>query len=359
VPPPGVAVALEQVEAVLGNATILDGIDLAVSEGEFLSLLGPSGAGKSTILNVIAGFVPVQAGRVLIEGRDATYEPAHRRNIGFIFQEYALFPHLSVEQNVRFPLDMRGIGRKAAKVRVQEQLEIVGLGSFANRRPHALSGGQRQRVAIARALVFQPRILLMDEPLSSLDRHLREEMTSEIRRIQRDVGVSVVYVTHDQAEALSLSDRIGILNAGQIEQLGDPATIHEHPVSPYAARLSGPINVASAADVRSDGETVRFSFAGTALVAPPPEGAVSAADAVAFGVRPYHLHLGRSSDPGNNTITARVGGQSITGSGVQYELELASGDAWTAFATSAFPDVAVGDEVDVSWAVERTILMRS
>jgi len=355
------SVILQKVRLSLGGIEVLQGVDLAVRKAEFFSLLGPSGAGKSSILNVIAGFTPVNAGTVWLEGRDITHVPAHRRDLGFIFQEYALFPHLSVEQNVRFPLEMRRVPRREGAHRVQDALEMVGLGGMGKRNPRHLSGGQRQRVAIARALVFHPRIILMDEPLSSLDRQLREEMTTEIRSLQRRLGVTVIYVTHDQAEALTLSDRIAILRAGLIEQLATPEMLHDHPASSYAAKLSGPINLADAVPVGAPGpDGIRVLQLGAHTVRAPvwaSEEMVPVGDRLVLGVRPYALVLDREpADTGQNCVPGRLFSSSITGSGHQYLVEI-EGKSWQVVATRHVPNLRIGDRVYLRWPVEATILM--
>ncbi|HEU5197171.1 MAG TPA: ATP-binding cassette domain-containing protein, partial [Methylomirabilota bacterium] len=212
-----------------GAVRAVDRLDLAVVEGEFLALLGPSGCGKTTTLNLIAGFVEPTAGRILIDDEDVTGRPPHLRGLGVVFQSYALFPHLSVYENVAFGLRERRMPAVEIDRRVGEALELVRLDRAGRQRPGELSGGMQQRVALARALVYRPRVLLLDEPLAALDRKLREGMRDELRAIQRSVGITTIFVTHDQAEALGLSDRIAVMSGGRIEQLGTPRAIYEHP----------------------------------------------------------------------------------------------------------------------------------
>src|SRR5215470_18068174 len=218
----------------------------AVYEGELLSLLGPSGCGKTTTLNVIAGFAAPDAGHVLIDGADVTGEPAWRRGLGVVFQSYALFPHMSVADNVAFGLRERGVGKAETAERVREALVLARLHGVAAQRPHQLSGGMQQRVALARALVIRPRVLLLDEPLAALDRKLREEMRAELRDIQRTVGITTVFVTHDQHEALGLSDRVAVMNAGRIDQLGTPREVYERPATRFVADFIGASTVLDA-----------------------------------------------------------------------------------------------------------------
>jgi len=222
-----------------GAVRAVDALDLAVHEGEFLALLGPSGCGKTTTLNLIAGFVEPTAGRILIDGEDVTGRPPHLRALGVVFQSYALFPHLSVRENVAFGLRERRVTAAEIERRVAEALELVRLDARGRQRPAELSGGMQQRVALARALVYRPRVLLLDEPLAALDKKLREEMRDELRAIQRSVGITTIFVTHDQAEALGLSDRIAVMSRGRIEQLGTPREIYERPVTRFVADFIG------------------------------------------------------------------------------------------------------------------------
>ena len=226
-----------------GSVTALDRVDLSVANGEFLTLLGPSGSGKTTLLQIICGLTQPTTGRLLIDGRDCTDTPAHRRGIGVIFQSYALFPHMSVRENVAFPLEMRRIGAAAIKAKVDAALAMVGLDGLAHRLPAELSGGQQQRVALARCIVYEPALILMDEPLGALDRKLRETMQIEIKRLHRDTGATIVFVTHDQEEALALSDRICLMNNASIAQIGRPRDIYGRPASVFVADFIGISNL--------------------------------------------------------------------------------------------------------------------
>jgi putative spermidine/putrescine transport system ATP-binding protein len=233
----------EKLSKQYGSATALQPIDLAVPAGEFLTVLGPSGSGKSTLLHIISGLVEPTTGRLYIDAQDQTRTPVHRRDIGMVFQNYALFPHLSVEENVGFPLRMRRRPASEIRDRVKAALAMVQLDHLAARMPRALSGGQQQRVALARCFVYQPSVILMDEPLGALDKKLREHMQIEIKRLHRDTGVTIVYVTHDQEEALALSDRICLMNHARIEQLGTPQQIYEQPATAFAADFIGISNI--------------------------------------------------------------------------------------------------------------------
>ncbi len=280
-----------------GATTALEPSSLSVAEGEFLTLLGPSGSGKTTLLQLICGLVEVSEGRVVIDGRDQSATPVHQRDIGLVFQHYALFPHLTVAENIAFPLKMRGRpGAEVAK-RVSDALAMVHLGHLAGRFPRELSGGQQQRVALARCFVYQPSIILMDEPLGALDKKLREHMQIEIKRLHRESGSTIVYVTHDQEEALAMSDRICLMNHAKIEQLGTPREIYERPRTAFAADFIGISNIFRG---RWDGngslETAHGRFA-------LPHGAHCESRDAALVIRPENLRLGAQD---GNAVNGRV-----------------------------------------------------
>ena len=253
--------SLEGLSKRFGTHTAVDGLTLGVEKGEFVSLLGPSGCGKTTTLQMIAGFVEPTSGAIRLEGRDLLAVRPAQRGLGIVFQSYALFPHMTVTQNVSFGLEMQGVAAAERMRRVGETLELVGLASFAGRFPRQLSGGQQQRVALARALVIRPPILLLDEPLSNLDAKLREEMQIELRQIQRTVGTTTLLVTHDQAEAMALSDRIVVMNHGRAEQIGPPHEAYERPATPFVASFLGRTNLVDGKAVRPE----KISFGGAGL----------------------------------------------------------------------------------------------
>ena len=273
-----------------GETQVVQDLHLEVREGEFLTLLGPSGSGKTTCLMMLAGFETPTGGVIRIGGAQMQTVPPRKRDIGMVFQNYALFPHMTVAGNLAFPLEVRGMGKADAAARVRRALELVRLTGFENRRPGELSGGQQQRVAIARALVFEPQLVLMDEPLGALDRRLREEMQFEIRRIQRTLGVTVVYVTHDQQEAMSMSDRVAVFNRGRIEQIAPPEVLYEEPQRLFVATFIGDNNVMHGRIRRIDGDICEVEAGGRAvqafLVAPAAVG-----DAVALSIRPERVGL--------------------------------------------------------------------
>ncbi|MFB6955838.1 ABC transporter ATP-binding protein [Streptomyces sp. NPDC056309] len=239
----GVAVRLEDLRRTFGETTAVDGVDLEIRDGEFFSMLGPSGSGKTTVLRLIAGFEAPDAGRVELAGQEVTGLAPFERDVHTVFQDYALFPHMTVEQNVGYALKIRKVPKAERLVRARKALAEVRLEGYGGRRPAELSGGQRQRVALARALVGRPRVLLLDEPLGALDLKLREQMQVELKALQREVGITFVFVTHDQEEALTMSDRIAVFHQGRIEQVGTPAEIYERPATPFVASFVGSSNL--------------------------------------------------------------------------------------------------------------------
>ncbi|GAA2302157.1 ABC transporter ATP-binding protein [Streptomyces kunmingensis] len=244
---PAAAIALRAVHKVFGDVRAVDGVELDVAEGEFFSLLGPSGSGKTTVLRLVAGFETPTSGAVLLDGADVTRHAPFERDVTTVFQDYALFPHMSVEQNVAYGLKVRSASRREQAERARAALASVRLEGFGGRRPGQLSGGQRQRVALARALVVRPRVLLLDEPLGALDLKLREQMQTELKELQRVSGITFVLVTHDQAEALALSDRVAVMNAGRVEQVGTPGELYETPASAFVASFVGTSNTLTGA----------------------------------------------------------------------------------------------------------------
>lgn len=237
------AVSLEGVVKKYGDQTVLHELSLKIGRGEFLTLLGPSGCGKTTLLNLIAGFAEADNGEIFIDGQPVTSEPPHKRQIGIVFQNYALFPHMDVERNVGYGLRMRGLPKSEIARRVKDAMGLVKLDGLGHRKPRELSGGQQQRVALARALIIQPKVLLLDEPFSALDKSLRGSMQVEIREIQRRLGLTTVFVTHDQGEALAMSDRIAVMSNGAIRQIAAPAALYENPQDPFVASFLGDVNI--------------------------------------------------------------------------------------------------------------------
>jgi spermidine/putrescine ABC transporter ATP-binding subunit len=320
-----------------GGVRAVAGLDLVVYEGELLSLLGPSGCGKTTTLNLIAGFVLPTAGRVRIDGQDVTDRPAHQRGLGMVFQSYALFPHLSVFENVAFGLRERRTARAEIERRVRAALALVRLDTRADHRPAQLSGGMQQRVALARALVYEPRVLLLDEPLAALDKKLREEMRSELREIQCAVGITTIFVTHDQAEALGLSDRIAVMHAGRVEQLGSPREIYERPATRFVAEFIGASTVLRGHGAAAD----RVTLAGGETLRVLGLSGIRAGEAIELAIRPERIRL--AGGAGENVMDGRVTG--VVYQGVQTELtvEIGAGQRLLVFVAEPAPTVlAVG-----------------
>ena len=290
---PLIAVRLEGIEKRYGDVVAVAGIDLDVRDGEFFSMLGPSGSGKTTTLRMIAGFELPSAGRIVLHGRDVTGVPPFDRDVNTVFQDYALFPHLSVGDNVAYGLMVRKVPRPERNARVVETLRMVRLEGYEKRRPAQLSGGQRQRVALARALVNRPRVLLLDEPLGALDLKLREEMQIELKAIQQQVGITFIYVTHDQEEALTMSDRLAVFNAGRIEQLGSPAEVYERPATRFVAGFVGTSNLLSGEVARTIvGRDGTFTIRPEKIRLAEPDAAVGPDETAAAGTIEDVVYLG-------------------------------------------------------------------
>ena len=325
------------------------GIDLTIEQGEFFSLLGPSGCGKTTTMRMVAGFDDPTAGSVYLYGDDVTGVPPHRRDVNMVFQSYALFPHMSVFDNVAFGLRRKGTPKDEVTKRVGETLEIVSLAGREKRRPRELSGGQQQRVALARALVNRPRALLLDEPLGALDLKLRQAMQVELKRIQREVGITFVYVTHDQGEALTMSDRIAVMNDGRIEQLGSPREIYEHPASRFVAGFIGTSNIIEGPvdDVVDGMAVIRFS-ADEQVMVHWPDAVIGAK--VELTVRPEKISL--SIDPPDASRCAIVGTISevvYLGTSTNYSITTSTGADVSVFQQNASSADVTADQGDLVW----------
>jgi putative spermidine/putrescine transport system ATP-binding protein len=310
------------VEKVYGPVRAVDHVSLAIASGERLALLGPSGCGKTTTLNLIAGFLTPDAGEIRIAGRDVARLPPHKRNTGMVFQSYALFPHLTVEDNVAFGLRMRQVERAAIARRVKEALALVRLGSLGDRYPRQLSGGQQQRVALARALVIRPEILLLDEPLSNLDAKLRQEMRMELVAILRTVGITTIFVTHDQDEALSLADRVVVMNAGRIEQVGTPAEVYEDPATAFVAKFLGEPNVLTGRVTHVLAGEIACELDGGHHVVSARTAPVQAGDRVEVIVRAERLRLARTPSGLPNSFPVRLEHVMYLGGDLRYVVHL-------------------------------------
>jgi putative spermidine/putrescine transport system ATP-binding protein len=340
---PGVPIRLEGLTRRYGSVVALDELDLDIAGGEFLALLGPSGCGKTTALRAIAGFDRPDAGRVLLDGRDITDVPANKRDMGMVFQAYSLFPNLTVTQNVAFGLRVRRRPPAEQTRRAGELLELVGLADRGNRYPHQLSGGQQQRVALARALAVSPQVLLLDEPLSALDAQVRVQLREEIRRIQLELGITTVFVTHDQAEALSVADRVGVLRDGRLEQVASPDDLYERPATAFVAEFVGTMNRLPAA--LSDGGVQLLGTRRPVSGAVPPSGAVVAL------VRPESLLV--AADPAG---TGRIVTRTFSGASTRVLVALPDGvEVRVDVASAVSGELTPGTAVSVTPA-ERPVL---
>jgi len=339
-----------------GEIEALAGISIDVRPGEFITLLGPSGSGKTTMLNAIAGFIDLEEGEIYMDARPIAPIPTHHRNIGVIFQNYALFPHMTAAANIAYPLKQRRVERAERERRVTEVLHLVGLGDIGHRYPRELSGGQQQRVAFARAIVFNPRLLLMDEPLGALDRKLRESLQREIKSIHRDLGITFVYVTHDQTEALALSDRIAIFREGRIEQVGTPEELYERPSNRFVAGFIGESNILSGSLVEDGPETV-FHATGLELPLLAPEERPQGP--CCYVIRPQKIELLHPLDETScdNRLRGTVSDVSYLGSSRRLTIEcgeitfLLREDAHHAV------PVAIEDELVLGWKSEDVLLV--
>ncbi|WP_299913143.1 ABC transporter ATP-binding protein [uncultured Paracoccus sp.] len=322
-----------------GPVVALENFNLSVEKGEFISLLGPSGCGKTTTLQMIAGFTEPTAGKIVLSGRDLVSVPPAKRGLGIVFQSYALFPHLTAAENVSFGLEMRGVDRATREQQVRQTLEMVGLKGYEDRYPRRMSGGQQQRVAVARALVIRPEILLLDEPLSNLDAKMREEMQSELLSIQRSLGTTTILVTHDQQEAMALSNRVVVMSKGQIEQIATPVEAYNNPASPFVAAFLGKTNTLPG-KIRGGILTVgefRAEVAG-------PDGPVT------VGTRPEKLRFGQTGLSG--TVRERV----FQGNSWNYHIATALGDVLVLRQNDGQPQPAEGEQVFVNWDTADMVL---
>ncbi|MBI1416018.1 MAG: ATP-binding cassette domain-containing protein [Limimaricola sp.] len=337
-----------------GANTVVKEFDLGVQKGEFISLLGPSGCGKTTVLRMVAGFETPSAGRIHIDGQDVTALRPNQRNIGMVFQAYALFPNLSVAENVAFGLRAARVPKPQIAARVAEMLELIGLPDLGGRYPFQLSGGQQQRIALARALAVQPRVLLLDEPLSALDAKIRVSLRTEIREIQRRLGITTIFVTHDQEEALSMSDRVVVMNGGIAEQVGAPFEIYNQPATRFVAGFVGTLNTlqATVADAQTgtlslDGQHVRL---GRALKVP-------AGSAVSVALRPEAVRLGRAEGL-DVVLKARIDEVNFLGSVIRIRADMGVGKvSLDTFNRADAPPPPVGSEAEVSFAARDAIVL--
>ena len=347
---------LEGVSKRFADTTAVDDLTLSIPRGGFFAMLGPSGCGKTTTLRMIGGFEDPTAGRVYLGGSDVTEHPPYRRDVNTVFQSYALFPHLNVERNVAFGLERKQVDKSEVKQRTAEVLELVQLGHLAKRKPAQLSGGQQQRVALARALVNRPRALLLDEPLGALDLRLRKQLQIELKRIQQDVGVTFVHVTHDQEEAMTMADTIAVMNHGRIEQAGSANDLYERPQSAFVANFLG---VSNLIDAKVTGDARVTTHDGAQLHAPACRGMTGD---VRIGVRPEKITLVAAGEPvpdGSNALKGKILVAAFLGISIQYVIQAAGGEELNVFAqnTDGTEAFAVGREVQLVWKPEHTFVV--
>jgi spermidine/putrescine transport system ATP-binding protein len=364
--PPAAAIELvgvaKQYTSADENVQAVDRIDLAIRAGEFFSLLGPSGCGKTTTLRMIAGFEVPTSGKILLYGDDVVSVPPNRRDVNMVFQSYALFPHMTVFENVAFGLRRKKVEKPEVTKRVNEMLELVELKGREKRRPRELSGGQQQRVALARALVNHPKALLLDEPLGALDLKLRQAMQVELKRIQREVGITFVYVTHDQGEALTMSDRIAVMNDGLIEQLASPREIYEHPASRFVAGFIGTSNLLTGTAARVGDSAATIEVSGDErVIVPIRDLAVAQGDALEVTVRPEKIELGTQPPPaGSCALRGTVSEVVYLGTSTNFTIATSTGAEMVVFqqnSASASDVVARGDSIWLSWQPQHSYLI--
>ncbi|WP_461621869.1 ABC transporter ATP-binding protein [Bradyrhizobium sp. 23AC] len=337
-----------------GETLVVKNLNLDIARGEFLTMLGPSGSGKTTTLMMLAGFeVPTQ-GSILLAGRSIENMPPHKRDIGMVFQNYALFPHMTVEENLAFPLKVRKLGKAETEARIKRVLDVVRLGAYGGRRPGQLSGGQQQRVALARALVFDPKLVLMDEPLGALDKQLREQMQLEIKHIHEDLGVTVVYVTHDQGEALTMSDRIAVFNDGIIQQLAAPAELYERPQTTFVAQFIGENNRLHGKVVAMNGATCKVEIPGAGTVQALAVNVEAVGRPTVLSLRPERVKLNPTPGSLPSIFSARVTELIYLGDHVRTRVSVCGHDDFVIKLPNSegVTQIETGAEITVGWKTE-------
>ena len=355
-------VVLDQVVKRFGSVVAVDRLTLEIRRGEFFSMLGPSGCGKTTTLRMIGGFEMPTEGVVRLDGQDVTDLPAYKRNVNTVFQSYGLFPHLSVFDNVAFGLRRKKVPAKEVERRVLEALELVSLAGYGKRRRSQLSGGQQQRVALARALVNRPQVLLLDEPLGALDLKLRKQMQLELKRIQKEVGITFVFVTHDQEEAMTISDRIAVMNNGRIEQLGRPEDVYERPATVFVAEFLGASNLLEGTYRGIDAGWGQVDLANGIRIRIPVDRERRAGESLRVGVRPEKIHVlpvGTEPSPTQNVVPATLRSAVFAGVSFQYFFQTSEGREMTAFDRNSTGDAVAkpGDAVRLAWAPQHTFVI--
>jgi spermidine/putrescine transport system ATP-binding protein len=362
---PEADIHLERVTKRFGDMVAVDDLTLSIERGAFYALLGPSGCGKTTTLRMIGGFEDPSEGVIFLGGQAVTDLPPYKRDVNTVFQSYALFPHLNVERNVAFGLERKKLGKAEVARRVAETLDMVQLGPLAKRRPGQLSGGQAQRVALARALVNRPRALLLDEPLGALDLRLRKQLQIELKRIQREVGITFVHVTHDQEEAMSMADTIAVMNGGRIEQAGSAEELYERPDTAFVANFLGVSNLVDGRVLERNGDIATVTTDDGTVQVPCDRMAEGAGDAVRIGVRPEKITLVPVADgvpEGHNALRGTVTLAAFLGVSIQYVVTAPGGDELTVIAPNIHGEqpqsLGAGQEVLLTWDPQHTFVVR-
>lgn len=343
---------LEDIHKSFGGTKVLDGISLSVEQGEFITLLGSSGCGKTTTLRIIAGLETPDSGRVVLGGEDMTRVEPNKRDVNTVFQNYALFPHMNVETNVGYSLKIRGVPKAESKQRVRRMLELVQLEGFGKRMPSELSGGQKQRVAIARSLINQPKLLLLDEPLGALDLQLRRQMQQELKRLQKKLGITFIYITHDQEEALNMSDRIAVMMDGRFQQIGTPSQVYDSPKTAYVARFVGTANIVYGTVESVEGDLVRFTNSDGSGVFSARGHRFTPGMPVTLAVRGEQAEAGKSFEKETPGLAGVVKEKNFAGGMLRIAVELSNGMEFVCSRHGIDSELVPGDRVKIVWKPE-------
>ena len=334
-----------------GETLVVKDLNLSVAKGEFLTMLGPSGSGKTTCLMMLAGFETATHGEILLDSKPINSVPPHKRGIGMVFQNYALFPHMTVGENLSFPLEVRGLGKSQREAKIKRALDMVQMGAFMNRRPAQLSGGQQQRIALARALVFEPEVVLMDEPLGALDKNLRERMQYEIKHIHESLGVTVVYVTHDQTEALTMSDKVAVFDDGKIQQLAAPDTLYERPENAFVAAFIGENNTLRGRVTAIEGDICTVRIGGDMQVRALRVNVDGEGAETTLSLRPERVQIDAGEDRFDNIFTGKVQELIYLGDHIRVRVSVAGNDEFIVKVPNATGErkIKVGEELRLGW----------
>lgn len=355
---PNTILKLENIHKSFDSTEVLKGISLDIASGEFITLLGPSGCGKTTTIRIIAGLEEPDSGKVILEGKDMTFEEPNKRSVNTVFQNYALFPHMTVAENIGYSQKLKGVGKKEIARMVKEALELVQLEGYEKRMPNQLSGGQSQRVAIARAVINQPKVLLLDEPLGALDLQLRQQMQVELKYLQKKLGITFIYITHDQEEALNMSDRIVVMREGEFEQIGSPVEIYNNPVSRYVAEFVGSANILEGKVVKAEPDMVTFeSENGTGSVVPRNGKIPKVGDNLKVAIRGEHISVEEEHTEGHCCLRSTVKEKNFAGGSLHIVLNLKNGKKITSYHHGINCPVKVGDTVCASWDPAEAVMV--